>query len=51
MDIGDIFSMFNDIFGGGGGVGGRARVARGGVARGYDLETQSNSPLRSRHRH
>ena len=38
MDIGDIFSMFTDIFGGGGG----GRAQRGGTthARGYDLETQ-----------
>ena len=43
MDVGDIFSMFDDIFGGlggfsrggGGGMGGRARAARG-----FDLETQ-----------
>ena len=48
MDVTDIFSMFQDIFGGGmgGGAGGGgfgARPgsrARGGVARGYDLETQ-----------
>jgi molecular chaperone DnaJ len=42
MDIGDIFSMFNDIFGGGGGGmgGGRRGGAAGGQARGYDLETQ-----------
>src|SRR5438067_6643838 len=41
MDIGDIFSMFNDIFGGaGGGMGGRAARGGGGQARGYDLETQ-----------
>src|SRR4051812_27629611 len=45
MDIGDIFSMFNDIFAGAGGGG--VRGARGGggggaggAARGYDLETQ-----------
>ncbi|MEM1424843.1 MAG: molecular chaperone DnaJ [Planctomycetota bacterium] len=39
MNVDDIFSMFNDIFGGQGG--GRAR-GRGGrrVARGYDLETE-----------
>lgn len=39
MDVSDIFSMFNDIFGGDvfGGRGGRGR---GGVARGYDLETE-----------
>jgi molecular chaperone DnaJ len=36
MNVEDIFSMFNDIFGGGMGRGGR----RGGVARGYDLETE-----------
>ena len=42
MDVGDIFSMFDDIFGGfggraggGGGVGGRTRPQRG-----FDLETQ-----------
>src|SRR5262245_38098028 len=43
MNVEDIFSMFNDIFGGGfapgsggPGMGGR----RGGVPRGYDLETE-----------
>ncbi|TVQ59778.1 MAG: molecular chaperone DnaJ [Phycisphaerales bacterium] len=37
MNVEDIFSMFNDIFGGGGRAGaGRQR----GVARGYDLETE-----------
>lgn len=36
MNVEDIFSMFNDIFSGGGG-GGRTR---GGPARGYDLETE-----------
>jgi molecular chaperone DnaJ len=37
MNVEDIFSMFADIFGGGGGPGGgRSR----GVARGYDLETE-----------
>ena len=42
MDVGDIFSMFNDIFGGAfGGFGGRGGASRGQtVARGYDLETQ-----------
>jgi molecular chaperone DnaJ len=45
MDVQDIFSMFNDIFGGGGGggfsgFGGQRAGARGGPARGYDLETE-----------
>ncbi|HMN96256.1 MAG TPA: molecular chaperone DnaJ [Phycisphaerales bacterium] len=35
MRVDDIFSMFNDIFGGGG-----ARAGRRGPARGYDLETE-----------
>lgn len=39
MNVDDIFSMFNDIFGGGGGFGGRGG-ARRGPARGYDLETE-----------
>ncbi|HYE02166.1 MAG TPA: molecular chaperone DnaJ [Phycisphaerales bacterium] len=39
MNVEDIFSMFNDIFGAGGGFGGRAGGARA-VARGYDLETE-----------
>ncbi|MHC5027625.1 MAG: molecular chaperone DnaJ [Planctomycetota bacterium] len=39
MHVEDIFSMFDDIFGGGGGRG-RARTRRGGVPRGYDLETE-----------
>ncbi len=39
MNVDDIFSMFNDIFGGGGGFGGRPG-ARRGPARGYDLETE-----------
>lgn len=40
MDVTDIFSMFDDIFGGaiGGGGGGRGRGRR--PARGYDLETR-----------
>ncbi|KAA0216255.1 MAG: molecular chaperone DnaJ [Leptolyngbya sp. PLA3] len=39
MNVEDIFSMFNDIFGGGfAGGGGGARGQR--VARGYDLETE-----------
>jgi molecular chaperone DnaJ len=39
MNVEDIFSMFNDIFGGGiGGFGAAGR--RGGVPRGYDLETE-----------
>ncbi len=42
MNAEDIFSMFNDIFGGGGnGRGGGRRSGGGrGVARGYDLETE-----------
>ena len=39
MNVDDIFSMFNDIFGGGAARGGGGR-ARRGVARGYDLETE-----------
>jgi molecular chaperone DnaJ len=39
MNVEDIFSMFNDIFGGGG-FGGGARQRHGGVPRGYDLETE-----------
>ena len=40
MDVTDIFSMFDDIFGGalGGGGGGRGRARR--ASRGYDLETR-----------
>jgi len=42
MDVGDIFSMFDDIFGGS--LGGRGGAARSGGARrsqrGFDLETQ-----------
>jgi len=37
MDVGDIFSMFDEIFGGG--MGGRT-AGRGRAARGFDLETQ-----------
>jgi molecular chaperone DnaJ len=43
MNVEDIFSMFNDIFGGGfmgGGMGGRGRAGPRGVPRGYDLETE-----------
>ena len=41
MNAEDIFSMFNDIFGGmGGGFGGARAGGRGGQARGYDLETE-----------
>jgi molecular chaperone DnaJ len=42
MDVGDIFSMFDDIFGGlGGGLGGaRGGGGRARTARGFDLETQ-----------
>ncbi|HZZ41564.1 MAG TPA: molecular chaperone DnaJ [Tepidisphaeraceae bacterium] len=38
MDVGDIFSMFDDIFGGGGRQQGARRGA--GPQRGFDLETQ-----------
>ncbi|MBX3402024.1 MAG: molecular chaperone DnaJ [Phycisphaeraceae bacterium] len=41
MDVTDIFSMFSDIFGGGGGgFGGGMGGRGGGQARGYDLETE-----------
>jgi len=45
MDVGDIFSMFDDIFGGLGGFGGRGGRGGGGARsragqRGFDLETQ-----------
>jgi molecular chaperone DnaJ len=45
MDVGDIFSMFDDIFGGafGGRAGAQARAGGGGgrrAQRGFDLETQ-----------
>src|SRR5437016_2269669 len=42
MDVGDIFSMFDDIFGGAfGGFSGRGGAAgRARQARGFDLETQ-----------
>ena len=40
MDVNDIFSMFNDIFGGGGRGGPFGGGQRGGPARGYDLETE-----------
>ncbi|MCC6321515.1 MAG: molecular chaperone DnaJ [Phycisphaerales bacterium] len=43
MDVTDIFSMFNDIFGGGGGFGGRGRQQ--GPPRGYDLETEVSITL------
>ena len=47
MDAGDIFSMFEDIFGGGGGPfsGGRRRRGRSGPQRGYDLQTQTEVTL------
>lgn len=50
MDPQDIFSMFDEIFGGGafGGFGrgaGGQRDRRGGVARGYDLETEAEITL------
>jgi molecular chaperone DnaJ len=40
MNAEDIFSMFEDIFGGAFGGGRRRRGAAGGVPRGYDLETE-----------
>jgi molecular chaperone DnaJ len=42
MDVGDIFSMFDDIFGGGFGARAGGAGARSGrrVSRGFDLETQ-----------
>src|SRR4051812_14333875 len=40
MDVTDIFSMFDDIFGGLGGFGGRAGGRGGRATRGFDLETQ-----------
>src|SRR3954452_6808689 len=41
MDVGDIFSMFDDIFGGGFGRGQRAAGGAGNrPQRGFDLETQ-----------
>lgn len=40
MDVGDIFSMFDEIFGGAFGGRGRGRGAQQAAHRGYDLETQ-----------
>jgi molecular chaperone DnaJ len=45
MDPTDIFSMFNEIFGGGMGGAAGAR-GRGGPARGYDLETEVQITLK-----
>jgi len=45
MNVDDIFSMFSDIFGGGGGGFGQQRGQRGGVARGYDLEAEVSIDL------
>jgi len=47
MDVEDIFSMFNDIFGGGGfgGMGGPRGPTGRRVARGYDLETEVSLTL------
>ncbi len=46
MNAGDIFSMFDDIFGGSGGRrGGGNRRGPGGAQRGYDLETQTEISL------
>ncbi|MEE2681059.1 MAG: molecular chaperone DnaJ [Planctomycetota bacterium] len=40
MNVEDIFSMFNDIFGGMGGQSARSGGRSQGMARGYDLETE-----------
>ena len=40
MDVSDIFSMFDEIFGGFGGGRARAGAGRPGQQRGFDLETQ-----------
>jgi molecular chaperone DnaJ len=46
MDFGDIFSMFEDVFGGGGGLGGRSgRAGQRRRNRGYDLQTQTEITL------
>ena len=46
MDFGDIFSMFEDVFGGMGGLGGRgSRTGRSRRNRGYDLQTQAEVTL------
>jgi len=46
MNAEDIFSMFGDIFGGGGPFGGsRRRRGRQGPQRGYDLQTQTEISL------
>ncbi|MFG0304712.1 MAG: molecular chaperone DnaJ [Phycisphaerales bacterium JB040] len=49
MNVEDIFSMFNDIFGGGGNggpFGGQGRGGRQRVARGFDLETEVGIELK-----
>lgn len=49
MNVEDIFSMFNDIFGGSVGAGGApggARTHARGPARGYDLETEVSLDLK-----
>jgi molecular chaperone DnaJ len=45
MNAQDIFSMFDDIFGGGMGGGRAGGRRRGGVQRGYDLETSTTITL------
>jgi molecular chaperone DnaJ len=48
MDAGDIFSMFEDIFGGMGGMGGmggRTDRSRSRARKGYDLETETEISL------
>jgi len=46
MDVSDIFSMFDEIFGAGVGFGNRGPAQRARAARGYDLETQVELTLK-----
>lgn len=45
MDVSDIFSMFEEIFAGAGGGAGRTARGRGGIPRGFDLETEISLTL------